>query len=180
MAYRRSVLFIGRSLFVNPDTRVSQYRPTVHICRERGADVIRHIAGIGEVVEDVDSAVAFYEALGVSVKREGPDYAIADVPGVLHFGIWSRAAAAESTFGTRDAADRVPLGFSIGIEVDDVDEAGKSLGDGIVRGAQDEPWGQRTLRFTSPSGALCEVCASPWARELETNVTPKATEPATP
>lgn len=141
--------------------------------------MIRHIAGLAEIVEDVDAAVAFYEGLGLSVKREGPEYAIAQVPGVLHFGIWSRAASAESTYGSRDAADRVPLGFSVGIEVDDVDAAGAELGARVVRGGQNEPWGQRTLRFSSPSGALCEVCASPWARELETNVTPKATEPAT-
>jgi catechol 2,3-dioxygenase-like lactoylglutathione lyase family enzyme len=138
--------------------------------------MIRHLSGLAEIVEDVDAAVAFYEGLGLTVKQDGPDYAAAEVPGVLHFGIWSRQSAAESTYGSRDATDRVPLGFTIGLEVDDVDEAGKALGARLVRGAQDEPWGQRTARFTSPSGALCEVSATSWARELETNVTPKATE----
>lgn len=140
--------------------------------------MIRHVGGVAEIVEDVDAAVAFYESLGLSVKREAPGYAVVDVPGVLHFGLWDRRDAAESTFGDRDATDRVPLGFCVGFEVDDVDVAGLKLATPL-RGAQDEPWGQRTLRFASPSGAVCEVAETPWARELETNVQPKATEPAT-
>ena len=141
--------------------------------------MIRHVAGVAEIVEDVDAAVAFYESLGLEVKREGEGYAIANVSGVLHFGIWSRRDAAASTYGDPDAADRVPLGFSIGFEVDGVDESAASLGSVVVRAAGDEPWGQRTLRFRSPSGALCEIAETPWARELETNVTPKSAEVAT-
>ncbi|HYZ93487.1 MAG TPA: VOC family protein [Actinomycetota bacterium] len=141
--------------------------------------MIRHVSGIAEVVDDVEAAAKFYEDLGVTVRREGPDYAIADVPGILHFGIWARAHAAESTFGSRDAAGRVPLGFCVALEVDDIDAAGRKLGKVVLRGAQDEPWGQRTLRFASPSGTVSEVCESPASRELETNVTPKAAEAAT-
>ncbi len=140
--------------------------------------MIRHVSGIAEIVEDVEAAATFYEGLGVKVSREGPDYAIADVPGILHFGIWARAHAAESTFGSRDATDRVPLGFCVALEVDEIDAAGKVLGERVLRDAQDEPWGQRTLRFSSPSGSVSEVCESPGSRELETNVAPKATEPA--
>jgi catechol 2,3-dioxygenase-like lactoylglutathione lyase family enzyme len=140
--------------------------------------MIRHVASIAEIVDDLDSAVAFYEGLGLEVKREGEGYAIAELRGVLHFGIWSRRDAAESTFGTADAADRVPLGFCIGFEVDSADDASEKLGAIVLRGAHDEPWGQRTVRFRSPSGALCEVGETSSARELETNVTPKATEPA--
>jgi catechol 2,3-dioxygenase-like lactoylglutathione lyase family enzyme len=136
--------------------------------------MIRHLSGIAEIVEDVEAAAKFYEGLGLSVSREGPDYAIADVPGVLHFGIWARAHAAESTFGSREAADKVPLGFCVALEVDDIDAAGQKLGRLVLRGAQDEPWGQRTLRFSSPSGSVSEVCVSPGSRELATNVTPKA------
>ncbi len=139
--------------------------------------MIRHLASIAEIVQDVDAAVSFYERLGLSARRETPGYAIVELPGVLHFGIWSREEAAESTFGSKDAADRVPLGFSVGFEVDDVDEAGSILA-AVLREAADEPWGQRTLRFSSPSGALAELSAAPWARELETNVTPKAAEGA--
>jgi catechol 2,3-dioxygenase-like lactoylglutathione lyase family enzyme len=136
--------------------------------------MIRHLAGLAEVVEDVDAAAAFYEGIGLTIKRDdNPDYAVAEITGVMHFGIWSRAAAASSTFGSRSEAHRVPLGFTIGLEVDDVDAAAAALGDRVVGVAHDEPWGQRVARFTSPSGALCEVSETPSARELETNVNAK-------
>jgi catechol 2,3-dioxygenase-like lactoylglutathione lyase family enzyme len=113
------------------------------------------------------------------VERAGPDYAVVKVPGVLHFSIWSRAHAAESTFGSRDEAERVQLGFHVAFEVDDADAAAPTLGDRVVRGPKDEEWGQRTVRFVSPTGALCEVCTTPWARTLETDVTPVPAEVAT-
>lgn len=138
--------------------------------------MIRHVSGIAEVVEDVDAAVGFYEGLGLKVERLMPGYAVVEVPGVLHFGLWDRGDCAESTFGSREAVDKVQLGFTLGLEVDDVDEAGKTFSGTVLRGAADEPWGQRTLRFASPSGAICEFSASPEARELETNVTTKATQ----
>ena len=57
---------------------------------------MRHIAGIAEIVEDYGAAVAFYrDTLGLDVKEQGPGYAIVEAPGVLHFGVWSRATAAE-------------------------------------------------------------------------------------
>lgn len=140
--------------------------------------MIRHVASVGEVVEDVDAAVRFYEGLGLAVRRDedSTEYAIVEVPGVIHFGLWSRGAAAESTFGSREAADRVPLGFQVGFEVDSVDDAASKLGAVTLRGAQDEPWGQRTLRFRTPSGSMSEIAETPWARELESNVAAKATE----
>jgi catechol 2,3-dioxygenase-like lactoylglutathione lyase family enzyme len=140
--------------------------------------MIRHVAGFGEVVEDVDEAAAFYRSLGLEVKVEN-GYGVVEVPGVMHFGLWARKDAAESTFGTPDAADRVPLGFSLGLEVDSVDGMTGVLGDVVLGEPRDEPWGQRVLRFRSPSGALAEVSETSWARELETNVSAKANEPAT-
>src|SRR5690348_8273804 len=93
--------------------------------RKRKKAMIRHIAGVGEVVEDMNRAVHFYrEVLGVPVEYEpGSDYAIVKVPGILHFGLWQRSAAAESVFGDPNATDRIPLGFSIAFEVDTVAEA---------------------------------------------------------
>ncbi len=140
--------------------------------------MIRHVSGIAEVVVDVEAAAVFYESLGLEVDRMMADYALVKVDGVLHFGLWARAHAAESTYGSRDLAERVPLGFTLGLEVDSVDGGASAVNATMVRGAQDEPWGQRTLRFTSPSGALCEITESPGQRELQTNVTPKATEVA--
>ena len=72
--------------------------------------MIRHVAGIAEVVEDVGSTVRYYtDVLGLSVDHEeGSGYAVVNVPGVLHYGIWSRSAAAEATYGDPQAADRIP------------------------------------------------------------------------
>src|SRR5258708_38744598 len=97
-----------------PDIRVSQMESTLPICRTKGAHMIRHMAGLAEVVEDVDAAVAFYRGLGLTVNQDGPDYAVAEVPGTLHFGIWSRPSAAESTYGSRHAGDPGPLGVVLG------------------------------------------------------------------
>jgi catechol 2,3-dioxygenase-like lactoylglutathione lyase family enzyme len=140
--------------------------------------MIRHVAGFAEIVEDVEAAAAFYRSLGLEVVVEGT-YGRVEVPGVLHFGLWARRDAAESTFGSADAVDRVPLGFTIGFEVDAVDDTVGALGDTVLNEPRDEPWGQRTLRFRTPSGTISEVSETPWARELESNVTPKATEVAT-
>jgi catechol 2,3-dioxygenase-like lactoylglutathione lyase family enzyme len=137
--------------------------------------MIRHVAGIAEIVDDVDAAVHFYrEVLGFAVQREpGAPYAEASVPGILHFGIWSRAHAAQVVFKDAAAADRVRLGFCVGFEVDALEADTNAItGRGWVfaQPPQDEPWGQRTSRFVSPSGALCELSETPSARRLAHNV----------
>ena len=132
--------------------------------------MIRHFAGVAEIVEDFEAAVQFYrDTLGFEVESLSEGYATATVPGVLHFGIWSRAEAAEATYGSPDAADRVPLGFTIAFEVDEVTEAAQHLDNAavkIVQPAKTEPWGQVTSRFITPSGALCEIAETPWARRI--------------
>jgi hypothetical protein len=140
--------------------------------------MIRHIAGIAEIVEDVETAAEFYRGLGLEVKIEN-GYGVVEVDGVMHFGLWGRADAAESTFGSRDAIDRVPLGLTLGFEVDSVDDAAPRFSSVAMSEPHDEPWGQRTMRFSSPSGALCEIAETSWARELATNVSAKTSEPAT-
>ena len=141
--------------------------------------MIRHVAGFGEIVEDVDEAAEFYRGLGLEVKVEN-GYGVVQVPGVLHFGLWGRKDAAASTLGSPDAADQIPLGFSLGFEVDSADEMAGRLGSVLLRGPHDEPWGQRTVRFRAPSGALCEVAETSWARELETDVKAAGTEASAP
>jgi catechol 2,3-dioxygenase-like lactoylglutathione lyase family enzyme len=140
--------------------------------------VIRHVAGFGEVVEDVEEAARFYRSLGLEVKVEN-GYGVVEVPGVMHFGLWDRRDAAESTYGSPDAADRVALGFRLGLEADSVDAMVGPLGAVVVGEPKDEPWGQRVLRFRTPSGTIAEVCETAWARELETDVSAKSTEPVT-
>ena len=132
--------------------------------------MLRHLARIAEVVEDTQAAVHFYrDVLGLEVEVISEGYADVTVPGVLHFGIWSRAEAAKATFGRTEYAYRVPLGFSIGFEVDDVRASAEHVGNsgiGIAQPAKTEPWGQRTARFFTTSGALCEVAETPWARHI--------------
>ena len=132
--------------------------------------MIRHFAGVAEIVEDFEAAVQFYrDTLGLEVESLSEGYATATIPGVLHFGIWSRAEAAEATYGSPDAADRVPLGFTIAFEVDNVTEAAQHLDNAaveVVQPTKTEPWGQVTSRFITPSGALCEIAETPWARRI--------------
>ena len=133
--------------------------------------MIRHVAGIAEIVEDIEVAVRFYrQVLGLTVRYQGGSgYAEVDVPGILHFGIWSRAQAAQATFGDSEAAHRIPLGFTIGFEVDEVAAASGAIsaGGGVIeQPPKREPWGQITSRFFSPSGALCEVSETPEARHI--------------
>ncbi len=133
--------------------------------------MIRHMASIGEIVDDMAAAVAFYrDVLGLEVEwNEGTGYATAKVAGAMHFGIWSRESAAEATLGDKEAASRIPLGFTVEFEVDEVQAAADTLeskGWKVLQAPRTEDWGQTTSRFLSPSGALCGVAETPWAREL--------------
>ncbi len=133
--------------------------------------MIRHVAGIGEVVDDIDEAVRFYrEELQLEVNYEpGESYATVSVTGIPHFGIWLRSHAAEIVYGNAAESERIPLGFTVGFEVDSVKSAEESLrlsGKSVVQGLREEPWGQHTVRFLTSSGALCEVSETPWARAI--------------
>jgi catechol 2,3-dioxygenase-like lactoylglutathione lyase family enzyme len=133
--------------------------------------MIRHIAGVGEIVDDVDAAVAFYrDVLGLEVEYDGNgDYADVKVSGIAHYGLWSRQRAAESIYGEGASADQVPLGFAMGFEVDTVEEAAKiatERGLTLIQQPKTEPWGQVTARFILPSGLVGEFSETPWARQL--------------
>ena len=135
--------------------------------------MIRHVAGIAEIVDDLEAAVSFYRNdLGLEVDDSASaDYASVKIPGVIHFGLWSREAAAEATFGDRGAVDRVALGLTIEFEVDEVPAAFQALesrGVKLLHGPKTEPWGQTTARFALPSEALCGIAETPWARKLDT------------
>lgn len=133
--------------------------------------MIRHLAGIAEVVDDIDAAVRFYrDVLGLNVEHElGSGYGLVQMPGILHFGLWSRTAAAIATFGDSSAVNRIPLGFSVGFEVDTVEASSRDMeskGWSIAQGPKTEPWGQQTSRFFTASGALCEICETPGVRRI--------------
>ena len=133
--------------------------------------MLRHVAGLAEIVEDVNEAIAFYrDILGLEVeKQEGDDYAILAVPGVLHFGIWNRAHAAECVFGSRDQAERIPLGYTLEFEVDDVKGAAgcvENATECLEQNPREEAWGQTTFRMLSPGGSLLGFAETPWARRI--------------
>ena len=133
--------------------------------------MIRHVASIAEIVDDVDAAAEFYrDVLGIPLEWEqGASYVDVKLPGILHFAIWSRKSAAEATFGDADAIDKVPLGFTVGFEVDSVSDAAKAFNDSgqkVLQQPKVEPWNQTTSRFLSPGGSLCEVAETPWARRI--------------
>jgi catechol 2,3-dioxygenase-like lactoylglutathione lyase family enzyme len=137
--------------------------------------MVRHLAGVAEIVEDVNAAVAFYqETLGLTVKqRQGDDYVVFEVPGILHFGIWSRSAAAQATFGGRDAADSIPLGYTLEFEVDELDQTANQIDASqcvLVQPPHEEPWGQKTCRVIAPGGGLLGFAVTPWARRLAQQV----------
>jgi len=133
--------------------------------------MLRHVAGIAEIVADWPAAVSFYrDTLGLEIKEqmEGA-YAVVSVPGVLHFGVWNRADAAESVFGSREAIDRVPLGFTLEFEVDDVDAAAAQLaanGCQLVTPPKTEPWGQKSCRMVAVGGGLLGFAETPWGRRI--------------
>ena len=134
--------------------------------------MIRHIAGIAEIVEDLDAAVSFYrEKLELDVDyTPGDGYATVLISGVPHFGIWLRSRAANAVYGDASQADRITLGFTVGFEVDAVSKSESDLrakSVEILQGSKTEPWGQKTARFLSLSSALCEVSETPWARKIE-------------
>lgn len=134
--------------------------------------MIRHLAGIAEIVDDLEAAVSFYrDDLGLEVDTsESTDYASVKIPGVIHFGLWSREAAAEATLGDRAAVDRIAPGFTIEFEGDDVATAAQALegrGLKLIHGPREEPWGQTTARFPTPSGAICGIAETPWARRID-------------
>ena len=113
--------------------------------------MIRHVGSIAEIVDDFEAAVQFYrDALGLSVKPT-PDANYADVvvEGVPHFGIWRRSHAAQIIYGDASATDRVPLGFTIGFEIDSVEDGEARL---RQTGAQ-----VRQASHVEPMGESCET-----------------------
>lgn len=137
----------------------------------RRCAVIRHLAGVYEVVEDIEATVAFYrDVIGTAVEFEpGGVYAHANLPGVLHFGVWERGAAAEAVFGAGAAAERVSLGFHLGFEVANLAVATarlRSNGATVDAGPVTAPSGQMVSRVVLPSGSLADLLETPWAREM--------------
>lgn len=143
--------------------------------------MVRHFAGLAEIVEDVETAVHFYrDVIGATVHHKpGESYATIDLPGILHYGIWSRQAAALSLYGSADEADNVPLGIILSFEVDSVEQESQRLeGDGItlLQKPQKEQWGQITARLLTTSRTLVELVETPNARIITQQIKTEGAE----
>lgn len=129
------------------------------------------VAGFGPIVGDVQASHQFWgENLGLELKEAAPQYYTNDsLDGVKAFALWPLSQAAESTFGTDAWPDDISapqawleLDVETAAEVGAAVEELQAAGYRVLRGAQEEPWGQTTSRVLSPEGLLIGVTYTPW------------------
>ena len=132
---------------------------------------VRFVAGFSPIVDSLESGRDFYERrLGLPVRSEGGgNYSVIELPGMKHFGLWTLADAARSTFGNDEwPADLPRPQATLELEVDDVADAVDELKDRglqIVQEPKIESWGQTTARLLSPEGLLIGITYTPMLRE---------------
>jgi catechol 2,3-dioxygenase-like lactoylglutathione lyase family enzyme len=132
---------------------------------------VRFIAGVSPIVDSATVARRFYgEQLGLPVQAEpGSDYTEVTIDGLKHFGLWTLADAARSTFDREQwPPDVARPQATIELEVDDVPAAVAELcerGLEVLQETRVEPWGQTTARLLSPEGLLIGITYSPWLRD---------------
>ncbi len=103
-------------------------------------------------------------------EEPSPGYLTAHgLDGVKAFALWPLAQAAQSTFGTDEWPDELPvpqawLEFDVASRqaVADAADELRAAGHRILVDAHDEPWGQTTARLLSPEGLLIGVAYTPW------------------
>jgi catechol 2,3-dioxygenase-like lactoylglutathione lyase family enzyme len=134
---------------------------------------VSFLAGLGPLVRDRDTSLAFYrDLLGIPLEVDG-DYAAADRwAGTRHFGQWTLADAAESIFGTREWPEDVPVpqaNLEFDVESEAAVEAAareiEAAGHSLLVGPKKEPWGQTVVRLLGPEGFLVSVTYTPWLHE---------------
>ncbi len=131
---------------------------------------VRFVAGFSPIVDSLEAGRNFYGSrLGLPVRSEGGgEYSVVDLPGVKHFGLWTLADAARSTFGVDEWPNDIPRPqATLELEVDDVSAAVDELKDRglqIIQAAKTEPWGQTTARLLSPEGLLIGITYTPMLR----------------
>ena len=142
---------------------------------------INFVAGFGPIVPDVDTSRAFWgESLGMELEEAAPSYfATDDLPGVRAFALWPLAQAAQSTFGTDTWPSNVPTPQAwLELDVDSAEAVGDAVaelegrGYRLLRGAEEEPWGQTTARLLSPEGMLVGVTYTPWMHPTQGDSSP--------
>ena len=130
------------------------------------------VAGFSPIVDSAKEGRRFWgEMLTLPLVVPDPErnYTEVELPGLKHFGLWTLADAARSTFGSDEWPADVPRPqATIELEVDDVAEAVEELrgrGLDIVQDVRMEEWGQTTARLISPEGLLVGISYTPWLRE---------------
>jgi|SRR5439155_13037645 len=131
---------------------------------------VSFVAGFGPIVPDVDASRAFWNGgLGIELKEAAPSYwTTDDLEGVKAFALWPLAQAAESCFGSASWPPEIPAPQAwIEFDVESPEAVGaaidelKAAGHRVLRGADEEPWGQTTTRLLSPEGVLVGVTYTP-------------------
>jgi catechol 2,3-dioxygenase-like lactoylglutathione lyase family enzyme len=132
---------------------------------------VRFVSGVSPIVDSAVAARRFYgEQLGLPVQAEpDSDYTEVTMDGLKHFGLWTLADAARSTFERDEWPDDVSRPqATIELEVDDVSAAVDELrerGLDVLQNTRVEPWGQTTARMLSPEGLLIGITYTPALRE---------------
>ena len=132
---------------------------------------VEFVAGFGPIARSGPESLEFWrERLGLPLGEPAPGYfATDDLPGTKAFAVWPLEQAAESTFGTTAWPTEHPVPQAW-IELDvaspqavaDAVAELRAAGCTVLRGAQDEPWGQTTARLLSPEHLLVGVSHTPW------------------
>ena len=132
---------------------------------------VSFIAGFGPIVRDTDASRRFWQdGLGLPLGEIAPGYwGTDDVEGVNAFALWPLSQAAESTFGTDAWPEELPTPQAwIELDVESPEAVGAGVaelgaaGHRVLRGPQEEPWGQTTSRLLSPEGLLVGITYTPW------------------
>ena len=132
---------------------------------------ISFVAGFGPIIRDADESRAFWgNGLGITLAEPVPGYwTNDDLEGVRAFALWPLDHASVSCFGSAPWPADIPAPRAwVELDVESpeaVETAVNELRHGghrVLRGAQQEPWGQTTSRLLSPEGLLVGVTYTPW------------------
>jgi catechol 2,3-dioxygenase-like lactoylglutathione lyase family enzyme len=135
---------------------------------------VAFVAGLGPLVRDLPSSLAFYrDLLGIPFEGDEDDYVRTDrLSGVNHFGQWRLSDAADAIFGTPQWPADVPVpqaNIEFDLESPAAVEAAaaelRAAGHSILVGPKVEPWGQTVVRMLGPEGLLITISYTPWMHE---------------
>jgi hypothetical protein len=131
---------------------------------------ILFVAGFAPIVDDMEASKRLYiEGLQLPLPADAEYPSTDALGGVKHFGLWSRAMAAQSCFGMDEWPSDVPLPqATIEFEVADVAAAAAELegkGHRLLHPARTEPWKQIVARLLSPEGLLVGLSYTPWLHD---------------